>query len=204
MAFFFMMLSMHSIIQHAYATSVVIVADYEGDDGTMRYGLPVCSGFVVSSDKATELIATARHCTNEVDDRAVQFFDGDIGRVEGVLASQDADVAVLVVQSRRSHPIVQFSGTLDPGDRCFMVGMPSGDMWSYSTLYSRNGSQVFETQDDGPALTFEAPAVYEGDSGGAIYNPLGQVVAVLDGGDDPERPNVVFASPASYVQAMIK
>jgi len=192
-----------SPVQHAFDTSVVIVADHLGDDGKMVYGDTICTGFVITSEKAYEVIGTARHCTEDVSDRGVLFFDGDHGRVVGVDASQDADVAILYVRSMRSHPVVQFSSdNVQPGQRYFLVGMGSGDPWSYASLISRNGSEDY-ADDNGPQITFEAPSVWFGDSGSAVFDERGHVVGVLVAGMDQERPGVVFAAPISYIQDLL-
>lgn len=205
----FMLLSAHSIVERAMDSSVVIYADQLADDGTVVQNTPTCSGFVVKSERGDDLIATAKHCTeNGVSDRDIRFSDGDVGRIEGIMPSADADVAVLLVHSQRSHPAVKFSAKVNQGDRCFTIGMPSGDPWSYNTLYSRNGSQVLQvppTGDDAdatPEITFEGPAVYEGDSGAAVFDGHGSVVAVINGIGTASYPGVVYAAPISYVRSL--
>jgi S1-C subfamily serine protease len=190
-----------SSVSRAMDSSVIIYADYLDSDGHVQLDQAVCSGFVIRSDKAWEVIATARHCTRGLSDREVQFFDGDIGRIEGVMPSAYADVAVLYVHSRRHHPALPMTSKLDPGEPLFVVGMPSGNPWSYSAAHSRNGSLEYDVNGE-PYITIESPGVYFGDSGGGVFTSSGAVVGVISSGGDPSYPNVVLCVPIGYAEEL--
>lgn len=190
-------------VQRALSESVIVRADYRDDQHRLVRNDDICSGVVIARTQDVYTIATARHCT--YDDRLtnIQFYDGDSASVLGYSISKKADVAVVYALPKRDHPCAPLSSQVNLGQPFFLVGDSSGDHWSYSQLYSRNGSEIVYDKGDA-LLAFEGPSVFNGDSGSGIFDNDGNVVGILDAGSDPGRPAVVYAAPISYVTNLIE
>jgi len=218
----------------AEQTSVIVreditlqyLVDDEGeptDSGDVKhaYDKAACSGFVAYTKGTKAIIVTANHCAQSeyeqnfftgtnyakltVEPKRVQFFDGDIGIVRKVTSGTADDVAILEVQTMRSHPYA-FLDTkpLQRGDDLFAFGTPEDESWTYSLATPTRGSVEI---DDGLALQSHAvllscPSCGPGDSGGPVFNRAGHVVGTVVAGDSRETAIIPSSRLLPYLKAL--
>ncbi len=138
---------------------------------------------------AGETILTSLHVVRDAVEITVVFFDGQ--EVPAALgeAAPDYDIAVLDAAGIGQKPAV-FAGTkhLKVGDEAFVVGSPLGLSNSLSVGVISKLESTFQPSWQTKPLTgliqFSA-AVYPGNSGGALVNRRGEVIAIVTAVADP-------------------
>lgn len=199
--FFALLLCGMTPVQHTLNASAIVYGTYENSMGKMIVNYPVCSGFVVRSHGLDTTIATARHCVDGMGINKVGFYGGDSAKdIVSVTESAKNDVAIIRMNTLVPHEPLAFSYALERGDPLYIIGMPSGDPYSYTDATSRNGSQLFDGGwYEGKVFLINAPSAWHGDSGAPVSLMDGSVVGVLDAGGDADSPGVVEIAPIQSV-----
>lgn len=142
------------------------------------------SGFIVTSDG---YILTNYHVIKDAHvgnlDVSVMLYDGTSYKAAIVGTEPDNDIAVLKIEAENlSAAELGDSDELLVGDKVYAVGNPLGELeFSMTTGYVSAKDRVIATgqgSDDISMFQFDA-AVNSGNSGGPVYNELGQVVGVV-------------------------
>lgn len=173
-----------------------------------------CSGFVISSVKAEELVISAKHCFADgvvMSDEgmpigqtfhkvnSIRFFDGDVGTVEDLTLSPDTDLALLTVHSMRSHKALRLAQDPVLEDHVLVFGLAGDLPWSiaYGVVFSGPTHVSTESGDSARVLIpISCPACWHGDSGAPVLDTRGGVVGMLSAGDN--RTNA-FITPVSDI-----
>ena len=142
------------------------------------------SGFIVTSDG---YILTNYHVIEEAYagnlDISVMLHDGTSYTAAIVGTEPDNDIAVLKIDAEGLNAAeLADSEDLLVGDKVYAVGNPLGELeFSMTTGYVSAKDRVIATSANSDAISmfqFDA-AVNSGNSGGPVYNELGQVVGVV-------------------------
>ena len=142
------------------------------------------SGFIVTSDG---YILTNYHVIEDAHtgnlDVSVMLYDGTTYTASIVGTEPDNDIAVLKIEAEGlSAAVLADSSDLLVGDKVYAVGNPLGELeFSMTTGYVSAKDRVIATGQGTDAISmfqFDA-AVNSGNSGGPVYNELGQVVGVV-------------------------
>lgn len=155
------------------------------------YDKAICSGFVIKSFGTTQFIATAKHCVQatkgdeegptEIRAKTIHYFDGDVGIIKKIAMDDDYDIAILMAHSMRKHTAQAKFNTIESiAEPLFLFGMPSRFFWSYSSAIAMNGNVEVDRKDFGPLIQIECASCYSGNSGGGVFNSVGQVVGIMD------------------------
>lgn len=142
------------------------------------------SGFIVTSDG---YILTNYHVIEDAYtgnlDVSVMLYDGTTYTAAIVGTEPDNDIAVLKIEAEGLQAAeLADSNDLLVGDKVYAVGNPLGELeFSMTTGYVSAKDRVIATGQGSDAISmfqFDA-AVNSGNSGGPVYNELGQVVGVV-------------------------
>ena len=142
------------------------------------------SGFIVTSDG---YILTNYHVIENAYtgnlDVSVMLYDGTTYTANIVGTEPDNDIAVLKIEAEGLNAaVLADSDDLLVGDKVYAVGNPLGELeFSMTTGYVSAKDRVIATGQGTDAISmfqFDA-AVNAGNSGGPVYNELGQVVGVV-------------------------
>ncbi|MBQ2959986.1 MAG: trypsin-like peptidase domain-containing protein [Oscillospiraceae bacterium] len=142
------------------------------------------SGFIVTSDG---YILTNYHVIEDAYtgnlDVSVMLYDGTTYTAAIVGTEPDNDIAVLKIEAEGLQAAeLADSDDLLVGDKVYAVGNPLGELeFSMTTGYVSAKDRVIATGQGSDAISmfqFDA-AVNSGNSGGPVYNELGQVVGVV-------------------------
>ena len=142
------------------------------------------SGFIVTSDG---YILTNYHVIEDAYngdlDVTVMLYDGTSYTAAIVGTEPDNDIAVLKIEAEGLNAAeLADSEDLLVGDKVYAVGNPLGELeFSMTTGYVSAKDRVIATSANSDAISmfqFDA-AVNSGNSGGPVYNELGQVVGVV-------------------------
>lgn len=153
----------------------------------------------VNDAKATDLtLVTAGHCVHDTNENEmgtsitvhptlthVQFFDGDLGKVESVTVFPKDDAAFIHVHTQRSHPMPTIYGNGPRrGEKMFVFGDPQSSAWSLQDAMSMQGP-VFNGLYDPWKFTYaiECSACAPGDSGAGVWNAQGHLLGIVVAGD---------------------
>jgi Trypsin-like serine proteases, typically periplasmic, contain C-terminal PDZ domain len=157
--------------------SVVMVKTRAAGEAALQ---PRGSGVLLDSGSS---VITSLHVVRDAVQIMVVFFDGEevpgyVGRTDGAF-----DVALLnVVSSGRKPAVLASAKDLKVGDDAFVVGSPLGLSNTLSVgAISRLGSTFQPAYQDEPLrglIQFDA-TVYPGNSGGALINRRGEVIAIV-------------------------
>lgn len=141
------------------------------------------SGFIISADG---YIVTNYHvieyAVQQNSPITVMLHDGTKYTATIVGTEQANDIAVLKIEATGLTPAVfGNSDSLHVGDTVYAVGNPLGELeFSMSTGHVSALDRVITTQDSESINMFQIDAaVNPGNSGGPVYNSLGQVVGVV-------------------------
>jgi len=134
------------------------------------------SGFIIDP---SGLIVTNRHAVSDAADIMVTLNDGTQLRGTVLAAATQSDIALLKVDAERPLPAVRFgdSDELRPGDPVYVIGNPFG---FGSTVTSGIVSALDRQMPESGAGSFIQidAALNRGNSGGPVFNPRGEVVAI--------------------------
>ena len=142
------------------------------------------SGFIVTSDG---YILTNYHVIEDAYtknlDVSVMLYDGTAYTATIVGTEPDNDIAVLKIEAEGLNAAdLGDSDDLLVGDKVYAVGNPLGELeFSMTTGYVSAKDRVIATGQGTDAISmfqFDA-AVNSGNSGGPVYNELGQIVGVV-------------------------
>ena len=166
------------------------------------------SGFIVTSDG---YILTNYHVIEDAYegnlDVSVMLYDGTTYTATIVGTEPDNDIAVLKIEAEGlSSAELADSDDLLVGDKVYAVGNPLGELeFSMTTGYVSAKDRVIATGQGSDAISmfqFDA-AVNSGNSGGPVYNELGQVVGVVTAKyADTGVEGIGFAVPISDAAAI--
>lgn len=134
------------------------------------------SGFIIDP---SGIIVTNRHAVSDAGDIMVILDDGTHLRGTVLAAAPQSDIALLKVNADRPLQSVRFgdSDKLRPGDPVYVIGNPFG---FGSTVTSGIVSALDrETPESGAGSFIQIDAALNrGNSGGPVFNPRGEVVAI--------------------------
>ena len=166
------------------------------------------SGFIVTSDG---YILTNYHVIEDAHkgnlEVSVMLYDGTTYTAAIVGTEPDNDIAVLKIDAEGlSAAELGDSDELLVGDKVYAVGNPLGELeFSMTTGYVSAKDRVIATGQGSDAISmfqFDA-AVNAGNSGGPVYNELGQVVGVVTAKyADTGVEGIGFAVPISDAAAI--
>ena len=166
------------------------------------------SGFIVTSDG---YILTNYHVIEDAYtgnlDVSVMLYDGTTYTAAIVGTEPDNDIAVLKIEADGLNAAeLADSDELLVGDKVYAVGNPLGELeFSMTTGYVSAKDRVIATGQGSDAISmfqFDA-AVNSGNSGGPVYNELGQVVGVVTAKyADTGVEGIGFAVPISDAAAI--
>ena len=166
------------------------------------------SGFIVTSDG---YILTNYHVIEDAYtgnlDVSVMLYDGTTYTAAIVGTEPDNDIAVLKIEAEGLNAAeLADSDELLVGDKVYAVGNPLGELeFSMTTGYVSAKDRVIATGQGSDAISmfqFDA-AVNSGNSGGPVYNELGQVVGVVTAKyADTGVEGIGFAVPISDAAAI--
>ena len=139
------------------------------------------SGVLISADGK---VLTAAHVVQGAVSISVRFLDADPVAARVVHAAPYADLALLQLDKVPAYAVPAAFGNsdgLDVGDQVFTIGAPYGATHSLAVGWvsaRRTSVGVFE---DATALeVFQTDmAVFEGNSGGPLFNVAGEVVGIV-------------------------
>ena len=141
------------------------------------------SGFIISEDG---YILTNYHVIESADQGrlpvTVMTYDGTKYDAAIVGTEEANDIAVLKIEASGLTPVTfGDSNSLSVGDAVYAVGNPLGELeFSMSTGHVSALDRVITTQESESINMFQIDAaVNPGNSGGPVYNRLGQVVGVV-------------------------
>ena len=138
------------------------------------------SGMLVSEDG---YILTAAHVVNDAAEIMVQFYDGQQIPARVTHLANQADVALIKLQSPPENPNVAKIGESDSvkiGDPVFVIGAPMGLEYSLSSGII-SGRHDFNKMTDNfvEAEYFQTDAaINTGNSGGPVFNMQGEVIGI--------------------------
>ncbi len=187
-----------SSLYDGLSPSVVII--YPEIPGARGIG----SGVVLHRDG---FIATAAHVVDRAFRIEVEFKDGSKTDAQIVTLSRSEDIALIKVEKLPAGTFVPALGDSDElqvGDQVFVIGAPLGLKHTLTT-----GIVSAVRADFGSELAFlpknviqTDAAINQGNSGGALFNHLGQVVGITSFMATPTGGNVGlgFAIPSNTVR----
>lgn len=139
------------------------------------------SGVLVSADGK---VVTAAHVVASEDTIAVSFLDGEPIPASVVFVAPAADLALLQLERVPAGAAVATFGdsdVLEPGDQVFTIGAPFGAAHSLAVGWisaRRQPTRVYEDATVLEALQTDL-GVFEGNSGGPLFNLAGEVVGIV-------------------------
>ena len=200
-------------LSQVYSANLPSVVGVNGNVNTNYWGQTVSnpvagSGFVITADG---YILTNYHVIENAYegnlDVSVMLYDGTTYTATIVGTEPDNDIAVLKIEAEGLNAAeLADSDELLVGDKVYAVGNPLGELeFSMTTGYVSAKDRVIATGQGSDAISmfqFDA-AVNSGNSGGPVYNELGQVVGVVTAKyADTGVEGIGFAVPISDAAAI--
>jgi S1-C subfamily serine protease len=138
------------------------------------------SGFVVTADG---LIITNKHVAGAGKGLMVKFTDGTQRTAEVVHISEDEDLALIRVKSDTPMTFVQLTAYDNPkdGSNVVIMGYPAPERFGYTVKTTQGAVASGNNPQGGYDITLDARA-NPGNSGGPVYDGLGNVMGVLSAG----------------------
>jgi len=139
------------------------------------------SGFLVSDDG---LIMTAAHVVQMAEDVAVRWVNGEVSKAKIISSNPNADVALLQaedVPDAIKPLILADSDPVRVGDEIFIIGAPRKYANTLTVGYvsaRRKPDDLFGGIEPVELLQTDA-AINEGNSGGPMFNMVGEVIGVV-------------------------
>ncbi len=161
------------------------------------------SGFIID---AKGLVVTNNHVIDNADEITVILQDGEELEAELVGKDSKTDLAVLRVDAGRNLPTVPWgnSDTVEVGDWAIAIGNPFGLGGSVTAgIVSARGRDIRSGPYD-DYLQVDAP-INRGNSGGPLFDQLGNVIGVNTAIFSPSGGNVGigFAIPANQAREIV-
>jgi serine protease Do len=159
------------------------------------------SGFIISPDG---LVLTTAHVAGHADEVTVKLTDRREVKAKVLAVDPQSDTALLQIEAASNLPVVKLgdSSHLRVGEPLLTIGVPDG---ADNTVTAGLLSATPRTLPDGTAFPFFQTdiAVNPDNSGGPIFNRLGEVVGInVQIYGDPERyRTVTFAIPINVALA---
>ena len=162
------------------------------------------SGFIVDQDG---IIVTNNHVIDKADEIIVILQDGRELEAELIGTDPKTDLAVLRVEAGRPLPVVRWgdSDTVEVGDWAIAIGNPFGLGGSVTAgIVSARGRDIKSGPYD-DYLQVDAP-INRGNSGGPLFDQLGNVIGVNTAIFSPSGGNVGigFAIPANMAKTIVE
>jgi len=191
--------STDTLVRQHISGCVTVIA-YDPDKAMPKLG----GGYLAAPDR----VVTARHLLGGADRAEVQFSDGKMIAVAGIVAENPTmDLAMI----RLEHPaegatvLTLAPDCPQPGEPLVAVGAPLGLAWTVSV---GTASAIRDVPGAGRSLQHSVP-VSPGSSGGPLLDMQGRVVAIqtscIKAGKDPNvqaGQSLNFAVPAEYIAAL--
>lgn len=183
---------------------------YQDRNGITIPGSVSGSGFAIDNDGhiITNYHVVQKALENNYPVSAIMY-DGTEYYAEIIGVDYAADIAVLYVSGAPLQAAsVGNSDNLRVGDKVYAVGNPYGilDFSMTSGMVSALDRMIATEGNENPIGMFQIDAaVYEGNSGGPVYNEYGQVVGVVSAkySTDVDMKGIGFAIPINYVMNSI-
>ena len=140
-----------------------------------RRGTALGSGFLISADG---LLVTNNHVIENADEIKIEMLSGEILEAKVLGSDPKTDIALLKVTADKDLPFVEFGNSDDArvGDWVLAIGNPLGQGFSVSAgIISARGRDLPGPYDD--FIQTDA-AINRGNSGGPLFNTLGEVIGV--------------------------
>lgn len=176
---------MREIFRRVTASVVVVHAQKKAATPTSAEApLPdqsIGSGFLISADGK---VLTAAHVIQTADQIEVEFIGGQRVAARILASAPFADVALLQLEKVPANATVVSladSSLTEVGDQIFVIGAPYGAAHSLSVGWisaRRSTEKAVENLTSLETLQLDA-AVYEGNSGGPVFNMKGEVVGIV-------------------------
>lgn len=141
----------------------------------------VGSGVLISTDGK---VLTAAHVVQGADEISVRFTTGAPVSARVVASASFADIALLQLATTPPGAVVAAFGDSDEleiGDQIFTIGAPYGANHSLAVGWVSARRRPVTVYEDATALeVFQTDlAVYEGNSGGPLFNLRGEIVGIV-------------------------
>lgn len=188
-------LSYHSNVQYAVAKTAIV----EGITG--RY-TSECSAWVIKSNRQFTILVTAKHCIVDGNLGYAKFADGDGGIIVRQISSSEADIGLLEVLTKHSHPAAKIAQSIPLGEPLFVIGDPSNEPFAYSFATARRGGYMNADKGD-RTYEIECGSCFHGDSGAGVFDADGEVIGSVSAGQAPDYPSVVAVAPAIYAKKLL-
>jgi S1-C subfamily serine protease len=194
--------SLAGLYQQIKASVVVlldIVPQYNMFGHLAGYSIQQGSGFVTSVN-GQQVIVTNYHVVEAASNITVTFADGDSYSAELVGSDEQADLAVLEIDSMPSGiPSLTLvsSSTLDVGDPVVAVGSPYGLSGTLTAGIISSLGRTITVEDDTTIADMiqTSTAINPGNSGGPLINYAGEVVGITTAAVSDSQ-GLGFATPS--------
>ena len=167
------------------------------------------SGFIISDDG---YILTNHHVIEDSDSITVTLYSGDDYEAELIGYDEDNDIAVLKIEAEDLVPVVLGdSDNLNVGDTVMAIGNPLGELTFSLTVGAVSAKDREVTFSNGVTMDLIQTdcAINSGNSGGALFNLYGEVIAVTNAkysgnsGSGATIDNIGFAIPMNNVRRIV-
>ncbi len=176
---------MREVFRRVTASVVVVHAQKKAVTPTATEAAPpdqsIGSGFLISADGK---VLTAAHVVQTADRIEVEFLGGQRILARILASAPFADVALLQLDKAPDNAVVAQLGDsslTEAGDQIFVIGAPYGANHSLSVgwISARRATEnAMENLTSLETLQLDA-AVYEGNSGGPVFNLQGEVIGIV-------------------------
>ena len=171
---------------------------YDGGDGWRSY----CGGVWVGEEE----LLTAYHCLRDAgvgkvgSGLRVRGYGGVMGKGEVVRMDGGVDLGLVLVRGM-GHGVIRVGKRGRVGDRLHVVGHAKGLEWSYLQGWVSSYREMDVEHGHGEFLQVTAP-IYYGDSGGGVFNALGELVGITS--FIYKVPNVGFAIRSEDIEKFLQ
>ena len=166
------------------------------------------SGFIISTDG---YILTNHHVIEDSDSITVTMYNGDDYDAELIGYDESNDIAVLKIDAEGLSPVVLGdSDNLNVGDSVVAIGNPLGELTFSLTAGTVSAKDREVTFSNGVTMDLIQTdcAINSGNSGGALFNMYGEVIAVTNAkysssGSQASIDNIGFAIPMNSIRSIV-